>query len=1126
MKKSANLQKFIILASSAVTVITVTFFVANVILAAWQGPTDYPPQGNVAGFILANPTTVQDASINISGAATMNRLNVMGEDSAIGGSLTLNGDTSIVGKSLTVTNDGKICFDLDCIASWSEVSGGAGGDLFWAGSGNNIYTLNSGNVGIASNPMEKLQITDAFAFHSGGHKVFAFGWAPSLNKALMTGKPAEIRWIPTTGGLFFGTDSSSRNSGDTANVTTKMILSADGSLGIGTTPQNILHLNSSDTNNKNFAITLTNSGNTAGKRGYRLAFDNDRLTFQKADDSGNWLADQVAIKQDTGYVGIGTINPKSLLSVGWDGLDSNWAISARKDTGSGDWGAIHGYSTQGVGVYGWASGRSVQNVYQNAGVVGTGVNNATGGFFQSVNSSGIALIAKNAADGTAIWVPSGKVGIGTATPQNILHLNTNDTNNKNFAIVLTNAGNTVGNKGYRLAFDNDRLTFQKADDSGNWLADQVAIKQDTGDVGIGTVNPAVQFEVSSEIPSSPSVINRGALISQHYNDSAAATLQLRKSRGTNDFPTAVNSTDYVGGLWASAYDGSKYQQAAAIGFAVNGPVSNTSVPLDIVFSTKPTGAVSIIDGEKMRITSVGNVGIGTSAPTDILHLAKSTGPVQLKVEYTGTESSGSTAFSAVQLANANGAKGYLSLAGSNYTINGLVQPNGVYLQAMDNTAPLVLMTRGTANPIIFATAGYAAANERMRITSTGRVGIGTITPRTKLDIWAGDLVVTGTDTNGTAYVTSRGGVAYYGNNAYNNGLAINPSGNVGIGTATPSTKLDVNGNANVSGNLNINGTLTCNGGACGGQSGYGTWTASGNNIYNSNTGYVGIGTSSPTSPLHVKQIGGFVSYVMQYHANNQTPWLAGFYNDTYSATVPAFEYFAWDTGDFTMGSPAAKNVSIYTGGYNNPRLTITGAGNVVIPGNLQVGGTKNFVQDHPTDPTKQILYYSLEGGESGTYTRGSGQLANGEATINLPEHFSLVTSDQKITVQITPTAETSGLYVASKNNKQIKVKELANGKSNVTFDYLVQGERKGHENAPVIVDKETVNMAPTPEQIKAKNQNNNNQPGDSGSGLQAPPAGASIGQVNSEPAAAGESAPPSVSWWQKIVNFFKGLVRK
>lgn len=147
-----------------------------------------------------------------------------------------------------------------------------------------------------------------------------------------------------------------------------------------------------------------------------------------------------------------------------------------------------------------------------------------------------------------------------------------------------------------------------------------------------------------------------------------------------------------------------------------------------------------------------------------------------------------------------------------------------------------------------------------------------------------------------------------------------------------------------------------------------------------------------------------------------------------------------------------ERMRIGPGGWVAIGATAPSAGALLtVNGHFVAAGTKSFVQAHPLDQTKEIVYVSLEGPEAGTYIRGTAQLINGEAVIELSEHFSLVTNDQGLTVQLTPLGELLQLYVVQKSTKQIIVRE-ANGKSG-QFDYLVQGVRKGYENHQVIRDK-------------------------------------------------------------------------
>jgi hypothetical protein len=158
------------------------------------------------------------------------------------------------------------------------------------------------------------------------------------------------------------------------------------------------------------------------------------------------------------------------------------------------------------------------------------------------------------------------------------------------------------------------------------------------------------------------------------------------------------------------------------------------------------------------------------------------------------------------------------------------------------------------------------------------------------------------------------------------------------------------------------------------------------------------------------------------------------------------------TGYYHIDNPGGQRLRISGGNFPGQYeyMTVGHPGRVTIRGDLYVTGRKNFVHDHPTDKTKKIIYVSLEGPEAGTYIRGTAKLVDGEAVIHLPEHFSLVTSTEGITVQLTCLDECKGLRVAQKSDTQITVKELLSGRSSAKFDYLVQGVRRGFEKEPVI----------------------------------------------------------------------------
>jgi hypothetical protein len=197
----------------------------------------------------------------------------------------------------------------------------------------------------------------------------------------------------------------------------------------------------------------------------------------------------------------------------------------------------------------------------------------------------------------------------------------------------------------------------------------------TGNVGIGTTSPGARLDVLS-----------------------SGQVSIFRSSNTNLYVTyRANGTDvgYIGNGIGTISGGS----ATDFGFQ---SINNT------VFSTGGAGV------ERMRITSGGNVGIGTTSPLS---------RIQSQIE---------SSSSALMLVNASGGGGaYVDLDFNTYTPYqaGYANP-GATIRVIDDGA--------YSGNITFRTKGAsigAAQTERMRIeASTGNLGIGTSSPSYKLHV--------------------------------------------------------------------------------------------------------------------------------------------------------------------------------------------------------------------------------------------------------------------------------------------------------------------------------------------------------------------------------------------------------
>ncbi len=440
--------------------------------------------------------------------------------------------------------------------------------------------------------------------------------------------------------------------------TSKYVVKGDGSVGIGTTsPQDKLHLyNGAGSNN----ILLTSlAGSSTDSTG--IFFSNDNVpsenrfktkmlavgdgSFGKSslfftlndqnDSTSATLSDTRMVILYSGNVGIGTTVPTELLQVQGNilssGIITGDTLEILDTTNSTS--AITGSAVFGGGI--GVSG----DIYSTGGIYNSLVSTEQIELESALNSYGMDLLMNyvgytdsimkiNTVDsgsasfnfvdykaaGTSKYTikGDGSVGIGTTTPQDKLHLyNASGSNN----ILLSSlAGSATDSTGIFFANDNlpsenrfktkilavgdgsfgqSSLFFSlnnQNDSSSATISDTRMVVMNSGNVGIGTTSPTDKLQVYNNTGSSNILISGFA---------SAATDNIGIHFSNDDSPSNNRFKTKIVAVGSGAFGKSELH------FLVNG--------------TNDSSSASLSD-TRMMISTNGNVGIGTTTPSQLLHV--------------------------------------------------------------------------------------------------------------------------------------------------------------------------------------------------------------------------------------------------------------------------------------------------------------------------------------------------------------------------------------------------------------------------------------------------------------------------------------------------------------------------
>ena len=669
----------------------------------------------------------------------------------------------------------------------------------------------------------------------------------------------------------------------------------------------------------NLTLDSTPSDNWTEALGYK---DSDLFRIDDGDGTGKLIVDK------TGYVGIGTTSPTYKLDI----RDATNPVMSIIDTTNNaaffgeaiDEGAIAGELGGSYPFYLWAGGGARMTILTsgNVGIGTTGPNyllEVAEGTEDAVNLSGV-LYVNDTADG---------VGIGTTDPQEELDVvgdvnATGDINASGDICIyggkcMSNTGTGDGDvtdvlPGYGIAVDNSggpsptvNLSSSSAGAGLNYTAGVLAVGDGEGaivaDGSIGFDCSEVTDSASDGMRCSSEDIVAGAGDGLTANNT---DLEINEGEGVGILSDILHFD--CSEVTDTANDGVTCSTEDLVVGAGNGLTANaTGLEIDLytgsgleVDATGLSMNRSCSNGQVLKWVSSGSFwnctedsGLGSESDTfDSVADRGATTDQNVTID---SDSDGLTNIADTLYVNGSVDRVGIGTASPDYELQVYESAANARLALTSGTSNNAVINFGDTSDdnkgqIVYNNTDnwmYFRTNngERIRIDSSGNVGIRTTGPLADLDIKSdsagGDMlrlshsgsptaagIIMRLSNDETVFLIER----EYGDTIYDGISMIRETGNVGIGTTSPSALLDVNGTLGsveiISAGNRINFTrndwnyINAGGGA---SSELHIGVNGNNHLSIDSTGYVGIGTTSPSGLLSLSSAAPSI-------VTNETDW--------------------------------------------------------------------------------------------------------------------------------------------------------------------------------------------------------------------------------------------------------------